>query len=92
MNHLFLQEIRFLWDRLDPDSYVYQIPALMGRDSITFDHNITFFAGENGSGKSTLLEAIAVSYGFNYEETESYQVTDMFLNQREYFLKKLLSD
>lgn len=67
MNHLFLQEIHFLWDRLDPNSYVRQIPALTGRDFLTFDNNITFFAGENGSGKSTLLEAIAVSYGFNPE-------------------------
>ena len=28
----------------------------------------------------------------SYEETESYQVTEMFLNQRDYFVKKLLSD
>ena len=28
----------------------------------------------------------------SYEETESYQVTEMFINQRDYFVKKLLSD
>ena len=27
-----------------------------------------------------------------YEETESYQVTEMFINNREYFLKRLLSE
>ena len=28
----------------------------------------------------------------SYEETESYEITEMFINQREYFLKRLLSD
>lgn len=27
-----------------------------------------------------------------YEETESYQVTEMFLNHREYLLKRLLDE
>ena len=27
-----------------------------------------------------------------YEDTESYQVTEMFINNREYFLKRLLSE
>lgn len=28
----------------------------------------------------------------SYEETESYQVTEMFINNREYFLKRLLDE
>ena len=28
----------------------------------------------------------------SYEETESYQVTELFINNREYFLKRLLSE
>ena len=28
----------------------------------------------------------------DYLETESYQVTEMFINNREYFLKRLLED
>ena len=28
----------------------------------------------------------------SYEETESYQVTEMFINNRDYFLKRLLEE
>ena len=55
------------WDRISPDSYLRNIPAISSLESLTFHQPITFFVGENGSGKSTLLEAIAIAYGFNPE-------------------------
>lgn len=67
MNTRFIQEVQFLWERLEPDSYVRTISSLSSQSCLTFDRNITFFCGENGTGKSTLLEAIAIAYGFNPE-------------------------
>ena len=55
------------WDRIDPNSYLKNIPAISGLEKLDFNKSITFFVGENGSGKSTLLEAIAIEYGFNPE-------------------------
>lgn len=67
MNPLFIQEVQINWNNIHPDSYLQQIPALRGIESLTFSKNVTFFVGENGTGKSTLLEAVAVGYGFNPE-------------------------
>ena len=67
MNSQLIKGLFIDWSRIDEHSYLRQIEALKGLDSLTFDHSITFFVGENGSGKSTLLEAIAVAYGFNPE-------------------------
>lgn len=67
MNMRYLQEIRFRWDRLDADSYVWSIPSFQNLGSLVFDRNVTLFSGENGTGKSTLLEAVAVAFGFNPE-------------------------
>ena len=67
MNPLYIQEIRINWDEISPRSYLQNIPALRGMDTLPFTNNVTFFVGENGTGKSTLLEAIAVGYGFNPE-------------------------
>ena len=61
----YLTEIRFNWERVaNPDTYPFNITALSGVDSISLDHNVTFFVGENGCGKSTLLEALAYKCGF----------------------------
>lgn len=67
MEDLFIREIRFHWDRIDPRSYLRRIGALRGLETLRFSKPITFFVGENGSGKSTLLEAMAVAHGFNPE-------------------------
>lgn len=67
MNHQFIQKIILEWDKVDKNSYLWDIEALNGVEQIEFSHPITFFVGENGSGKSTLLEAIAVAHGFNPE-------------------------
>lgn len=67
MDDRFIRGIRIDWDKVDQDSYVRDIPCVGGLDSLDFESNITFFAGENGTGKSTLLEAVAVAYGFNPE-------------------------
>lgn len=55
------------WRKISPESYLRNIPAISGLESLKFHRPITFFVGENGSGKSTLLEAIAIAYGFNPE-------------------------
>ena len=67
MNDQFIRQITIDWHQIEKHSYLRNIPALSGLDSLEFTHPITFFVGENGSGKSTLLEAIAVAYGFNPE-------------------------
>lgn len=73
MKELFIQEVKFKWDKIDNCSYVRKIEAFKEVEKIEFNNQITFFAGENGSGKSTLLEAMAVEYGFNPESgTKNY--------------------
>lgn len=67
MNSQLINGIIIDWSKIEEGSYLRQIDALKGLDTLTFDHPITFFAGENGSGKSTLLEAIAIADGFNPE-------------------------
>nr|WP_288298543.1 AAA family ATPase [uncultured Allisonella sp.] len=67
MNSQFIQGIQFDWNNLDEDSYVRDIQAFQGLETLKFSQPVTFFAGENGSGKSTRLEAIAVAHGFNPE-------------------------
>lgn len=67
MNDQFIRQITINWNQIDELSYLRNIPALSGLDSLEFTRPVTFFVGENGSGKSTLLEAVAVAYGFNPE-------------------------
>ena len=62
-----IREVQIDWDRINRESYLWDIPVISGVDHITFTHSVTFFVGENGSGKSTLLEAIAIASGFNPE-------------------------
>ncbi|MBE6611091.1 MAG: hypothetical protein E7632_01250 [Ruminococcaceae bacterium] len=55
-------------DALGPDDrYLLALPVTRHLKRLTFDADVTFFAGENGTGKSTLIEAIAVRCGFNAE-------------------------
>ncbi len=76
MSRLFVEGVRFEWDRLEPHSYVRQIEAFKGIREIEFRSPVTFFIGENGSGKSTLLEALAITQGFNPEGgTKNYCFT-----------------
>lgn len=67
MNHQFIQNVLFDWDKISDESYLTRIEALYMVKKIDFMKPITLFVGENGSGKSTLLEAIAVAHGFNPE-------------------------
>ena len=67
LNSQLISGVMIDWDKIEPDSYLRDIPAISGVDRVPFTHAVTFFVGENGSGKSTLLEAIAVAYGFNPE-------------------------
>ena len=64
---LHIRGVMIDWDKIDPHSYLRNIQAVAGVNSLSFHKPITFFVGENGSGKSTMLEAIAVAYGFNPE-------------------------
>ena len=64
---LFVNGLTIDWNQIDPDSYLHEIEALHGVNSISFEKPVTFFVGENGTGKSTLLEAIASAYGMNPE-------------------------
>ena len=64
---LHIKGLHIDWSKIAEYSYLHEIPALSGVDSLQFHKPITFFVGENGSGKSTLLAAIAIAYGFNPE-------------------------
>lgn len=64
---LQVRGLKINWSMISPDSYLREIDAINGLDSLDLHVPVTFFVGENGSGKSTLLEAIAVAYGFNPE-------------------------
>ncbi len=76
MSQLFVEGVRFEWDRLDPYSYVRHIEAFKDVREIDFQSPVTFFIGENGSGKSTLLEALAITQRFNPEGgTKNYCFT-----------------
>ncbi len=67
MDDLFLKGIEINRNLIDEDSYLNDIPVLIGTKKLLFKSHITFFTGENGTGKSTLLEAIAVACGFSAE-------------------------
>jgi predicted ATPase len=54
-------------EQIDPETYLFSIPAFSNGIDLAFRSQVTFFVGENGSGKSTLLEAIAECCGFNPE-------------------------
>ncbi len=66
-HNLFIRNIEIDWKRISQDSYLREIEAIQGVQSIPLACPVTFFVGENGTGKSTLLEAVAVAYGFNPE-------------------------
>lgn len=67
MNTQFIQKIFIDWNKIHPYSYLRNIEAIAGLESLDFHKPITFFVGENGSGKSTTLEATAIASGFNPE-------------------------
>lgn len=98
--NLFIRSIDIEWARIERNSYLRDIPALAGVERIDFKRNITFFVGENGTGKSILLgipgaEIFSFDDGemhpCRYEDTESYQVTEMFINNRKALTERLLS-
>ena len=67
MDERFIRSIFIDWTMIDAGSYLREIEALKGLETLEFNSNVTFFVGENGSGKSTLLEAMAIASGFNPE-------------------------
>ena len=67
MDERFIRSIIIDWTMIGRRSYLRQIEALKGLETLYFNSTVTFFVGENGSGKSTLLEAMAIASGFNPE-------------------------
>lgn len=67
LSDLYISGLEFFRERLDPSSYLFDIPVIDNLKLLEFSNSVTFFVGENGTGKSTLLEAIAVNLGFNPE-------------------------
>ena len=51
MDEQFIRAISIRWDKIDSDSYIRDIPALVDMEDMIFSMPITFFVGENGSGK-----------------------------------------
>ena len=64
---MFIKGLEIDWKKIGEDSYLRDIDALNGVETLSFNNPVTFFVGENGSGKSTLLEAMAIAEGFNPE-------------------------
>lgn len=107
MDHKFIQSISIEWNKIDHDSYLHSIDALNNMEVLDFQKNITFFVGENGSqfiiaSNSPILLGIpgadiisfdeGVMRRCGYEETESYQVMEMFINHRERLIEGLLNE
>ena len=46
MNSQFIQGIQFDWNNLDEDSYVRDIQAFQGLETLKFSKPVTFFVGE----------------------------------------------
>ncbi len=84
----FIEGCHIDWSEVLRDSYLRGIRALAHMGQLRFTHQVTFLAGANGTGKSTLLEALAVAY----EDTESYQITRLFLDDREGLLRRLFQE
>ena len=90
MNTQFIKGLSIDWNRIAPYSYLREIETLHDLKNLEFTSPITFFVGENGSGKSTLLEAIAIAAGFNPEGGSSYQIMELYMNNRKQLLERLL--
>lgn len=86
MDHKFIQSISIDWNKIDHDSYLHSIDALNNMEVLDFQKNITFFVGENGSQDEGVMRRCG------YEETESYQVMEMFINHRERLIEGLLNE
>jgi predicted ATPase len=63
----FLLRIESLPEKVERETYPFNIRAFSRGIDLIFRNKVTFFVGENGSGKSTLLEALAECCGFNPE-------------------------
>ena len=64
---MYIKGLTIDWGKIEKSSYLRDIEALCGIETLSFHCPVTFFVGENGSGKSTLLEAMAIAEGFNPE-------------------------
>ena len=83
MNNQFIQRVIFDWNRIDNDSYLKGIEVFKEIEKPILlgipDADIYCF----DNGRIHLCE---------YEDTESYRVTEMFINNRQMLLDRLLTD
>ena len=83
MNNQFIQRVIFDWNRIDNDSYLKGIEVFKEIEKPILlgipDADIYCF----DNGRIHLCE---------YEDTESYQVTEVFINNRQMLLDRLLTD
>ena len=105
MNNQFIQGVIFEWDKIDNDSYIKKA-ALSPQRQLTLLMEIYRCAKEGAQffivTHSPILlgipnaEILSFDNGSihtcSYEETESYQVTEMFINNRDVLLNRLLEE
>lgn len=105
MNNQFIQGVIFEWDKIDNDSYIKKA-ALSPQRQLTLLMEIYRCAKEGApffivTHSPILLgipnaEILSFDNGSihtcSYEETESYQVTEMFINNRDALLNRLLEE
>ena len=83
MNNQFIQRVIFDWNRIDNDSYLKGIEVFkeIEKPILLGISDADIYCFDNG--RIHLCE---------YEDTESYQITEMFINNRQMLLDRLLTD
>ena len=102
MPDCFIREVTIDWSKIGRDSYLRDITALdFHRQLVEIDRlaksGAQFLIASHSPILLGLPDAQILSFDdgmihpCEYLDTESYRVTEMFINNREYFLKRLLS-
>lgn len=95
MNTQLIQGISIDWNKVDEHSYLRNVEAIKGLERLPQSRLGVFLE----SGELFLLgipdaEILSVDDGLihkcEYEETDSYQVTEMFINNRKQLLERML--
>ena len=103
MPDCFIREVTIDWSKIGRDSYLRDIPALDFHRPLVLEidrlakSGAQFLIASHSPILLGLPDAQILSFDdgkihpCGYLDTESYRVTEMFINNREYFLKRLLS-
>lgn len=86
MNRQFIQGVSFDWDKIDMEVYKY---AKEGAQFFIVTHSPILLGIPDVEIYCLDNDSIHLC---SYEETESYQVTEMFINNRNALLGRLLED